>query len=293
MGSDSKKAFGAEGRGELLLFDPNKLVIVTDKKHPLYDERVELPIDEGMVRNIMVYGVVEPIVVRKNGEQDDGTPIVEVVDGRQRVKNAREANRRLEEEGKEAIRVSAVQKRGDNAGLFGVMISANEIRQDDTPMTRARKLGRYLAMGRTEEEAAITFGCSGTTIKNYLLLLDAGEVVQKALEKGQISMVAAKKLAVLPEAERETALAAVIEAGGGQASNDEAEKRRGGRRGRTRERKVKTRAQVIEFRESLSESTSDAAKAAAAVLGWFLGDEEALNGFSVLRKRAENVSDAE
>lgn len=62
-------------------------------EHPLYDERIFLPIDEAMVRNIRAFGVIEAINVRKNG------PNVEVVDGRQRVRHARIASQRNVEEG--------------------------------------------------------------------------------------------------------------------------------------------------------------------------------------------------
>ena len=65
--------------------DPSLLTIVIDPKHPLYDERARAPIDEVMVASIMHYGVGEPVVCRRNGN------LIEVIDGRQRVKNAIEA----------------------------------------------------------------------------------------------------------------------------------------------------------------------------------------------------------
>ena len=104
MGSDSKKLYGAEGRGELLLFDPNTLTIVSDKKHPLYDERATMPVDERLVESIMKSGVLEPVIVRRNGEDEKGRPIVEVVDGRQRVRAAIIANHRIGEQGGERRR---------------------------------------------------------------------------------------------------------------------------------------------------------------------------------------------
>jgi ParB family chromosome partitioning protein len=50
MGS---KLYGAEGRGDVLNFKPEMLSVITDPKHPLYDERIELPVDEAMVLSIM------------------------------------------------------------------------------------------------------------------------------------------------------------------------------------------------------------------------------------------------
>jgi ParB family chromosome partitioning protein len=82
--------------------DPDNLIIIgldTDDgpEHPLYDERVKLPLDESTVLNIMAIGVKEPVLVRKT----DGNP--EVVDGRRRTMHAREANRRLRELGEKTL----------------------------------------------------------------------------------------------------------------------------------------------------------------------------------------------
>jgi hypothetical protein len=52
MAKNSIDAYGASGKTNVLMFEPENLHIVTDKAHPLYDERVNLPIDEGMVLNI-------------------------------------------------------------------------------------------------------------------------------------------------------------------------------------------------------------------------------------------------
>ena len=50
MAKNSIDAYGASGKTNVLTFEPENLHLVTDKTHPLYDERVHLPIDEGMVR---------------------------------------------------------------------------------------------------------------------------------------------------------------------------------------------------------------------------------------------------
>lgn len=116
---DSRAALGADGKKDVLLFDPENLTLVEDGASVLYDERIKLPTSEALVLNIMTYGVIEPIVVRKNPET--GAP--EVVAGRQRVKACREANRRLKASGCEVHRIAAIVKRGDPAALMGVMVS--------------------------------------------------------------------------------------------------------------------------------------------------------------------------
>lgn len=188
-------------------FNPQDLILVNDKNHPLYDPRINLPLDEALVRNISVNGVIEPVVVAKEGDQ------VYVVDGRQRVRAAMEANKRLEREGKEPIKVTCVIRRGNESDLFGVSISANENRQDDTPLGKATKCQRYMNMGRTEEEAAITFGVTPNCVRQWMKVLECSTVVRKAVEEGKIAASAAAQLADLDSDEQESALASAIEDG--------------------------------------------------------------------------------
>jgi ParB family chromosome partitioning protein len=286
--SDEKKAWNAESAGKVLYFDPENLKIVKDEKSALFDERINLALDENHILNVMAVGILEPIIVRKAGDKD-GVPIVEVVDGRQRVRWAIEANKRLKKDGKEPIRVPAVPRKGDDADLFGVMISTNEVRRMDDAMTRAKKIKRYMDMGRTEEDAATAFGKSLATIKNLLTLLDAQPCVQKAVSEGKISIQVAKKLAVIPKEEQAEALADQLKTGGGAAGNEKAEKRRG-KRGKVRGRKVKTRQEMKEMREILAKKkTSETALAGAAVLGWALGDDEAIKPYRALLNAADEV----
>lgn len=279
MGSDAKASYGAVGRGDLLFFEPESLVIVTDKAHALYDERVDpesggfLPLDERLVRSIMARGVLEPIIIRKNGETKKGKPIVEVVDGRQRVRCAIEANKRLKAEHKEAVRVPGVQKRGDDGDLFGVMISTNEIRQQDTPMVRARKLGRYLDLGRTVEDAAVTFGVSVATCKNYLAMLDCAKPVQEAVESGEMPMRVAKELFPLPKGEQATALESMRAEGklNGAAAKETAAEVRGPKRGKPQRIRTMRKLKEIEAMKGKVKS-----KDAIAALEWVLGTRAGL-----------------
>lgn len=40
MAKDSKLVYGASGKTNVLTFEPENLHLVTDKTHPLYDERI-------------------------------------------------------------------------------------------------------------------------------------------------------------------------------------------------------------------------------------------------------------
>ncbi len=164
--------------------------------------------------NIMVHGVLEPVLVRVDGEVK-GKKIVEVVDGRQRVRAAREANRRLRREGKEPVQVSAIRKRGDDGELFGIMASSF-IRQDESPVEQAKKMQRYVAYGKTEEGVAIIFGVSRSTVRQRLALLDAAPEVKRAVEAGKLSSVAAARLTKLPREQQAAELPELLNGEGSQ-----------------------------------------------------------------------------
>lgn len=74
-------------RAPAFSFDPaTELTLITDPKHPLYDARVNLPVERSMVLDVAARGVFQPIGVRRVGEESV------VLFGRQRVKAAIVAN---------------------------------------------------------------------------------------------------------------------------------------------------------------------------------------------------------
>ena len=199
MAKSSKDVYGAASEQKVMLIAPEKLKLITDEKHPLYDKRVHLPVDEGLVVDIMENGIIQNIVIRKNPESGD----IEVCAGRQRTKAAIEANKRLKKAGAELVYVPCVPRRGDEATLFGVSISENELRQADTPMGRAEKMRRLLEMGRSEEQVGKRFGCSAATVKNMIALLGATAAVRNAVESEKVALSTGYTLSKLePEEQR-------------------------------------------------------------------------------------------
>ncbi len=207
-----KQAIPGASRANMFLVDPDTLTVIgLDTKdgpeHPLYDERIHLPIDSALVNSLKARGNKVPIVVRKNGD------VIEVVDGRQRVRCGRAANEELVAEGKTPIRIKAIVERGSDGDMFGVLILSNEIRQSDGPLAKAEKLRRYLDMGYTEDEAAITFGVTKQAVKNWLTLLELDPAVRNAVEAGTISATAASKLGSLSKQEQKESLKKLQESG--------------------------------------------------------------------------------
>lgn len=195
-------------RGSHLMMDPNSVTIVGidtthGPEHPLYDERINLPIDRGMVDSIKLYGVVTPVVGKSDGDK------TLAVDGRRRIIHARIASKELQVEGMPALRIPVVLKRGDDVRLFGTARTANACRVDDSPIVNAKNAQRMLDMGAQLGTIAVTFGVKEDTVKDWLRLLDTTPEIQAQLHTGALAKDAGLALATLPAADQ-TALMSEI-----------------------------------------------------------------------------------
>lgn len=267
---------------------PSDLTVVTDPNDPLYDPRVDLPPDLGLVGAMLHYGWLPGSLVEavKRGEQ------LVVVAGRQRVRAAALANAILDGD-KEALatpglapelverfagkgtkddRLRAlvtVEREGKDeaasARLLGHAIMENALRRQDDPLTEARKIQQYLDRGRTETEAAVVFGCSVSSIKKKLTLLGVAPRVREALETGAITASDAIRagLGNKPVEEQERILATIP-----QRSVDPEKSGADGRRkpeGRSKDRKP-NRAKILSLIEHLGPGHN-----AAVAVSWALG----------------------
>lgn len=259
MAKNSVDAYGATGKTNLLTFDPDALHLVTDEAHALYDPRVHLPLREPMVRNIMTYGVRQPISIVKDPE----TGLVCVVAGRQRVKHAREANRRLRERGEEPIMVPAWAQRDAVDALADVSVLENEQREADTPMGRADKMRRLMGRGRTEDQLANIFGCTVATVRSTLAMLDCTADVRNAIEAGKITVTHAAKLAKMAPAEQRAKVAELVAAGDGLKGHAKARQQRA---------VIDPGAPKMRTRKAIAAERDAATGERRAVLSWVLGE---------------------
>lgn len=191
--------------------DPQELIVVghdTDDgpEHPLYDERVKLPLDEAMVLDIMDQGVLQPVLSRKDGDR------ALVVAGRRRVLHAREANQRLVAKGREPVLVPVMSPlRGTDADMLGVMISENEIRRDDEYRVKAEKARRLVVhYNQSESWVARRFGVSEAAVRQWLAFFDLSPRVQQAVADSAISASAAVKLASLSRGAQDAQLGQLL-----------------------------------------------------------------------------------
>jgi ParB family chromosome partitioning protein len=213
-------------RNEIEYVEPDRITIIgldtdhTEGSHPLYDERIHLELDEALVKNIMVYGIQHPVLVRREGGE------MYAVDGRQRVRAAREVAKRQDEAGAFALKVPVIEAKGEDRRMVGLMISLNEQRKATEILDRAEKAVRLLDHGANLEELSIAFGRSIPTIRGWIRLSKASPLVHKALKEGLISSSAAVELAKFETREEQEAELAKLTAAGERVSEAKAKKAR-------------------------------------------------------------------
>jgi ParB family chromosome partitioning protein len=196
-----------------LMAYPEDLVIPDQPGHVLTQpERNALPTNENTIASILAVGVIQPVIVRRDKEDR-----LVVEDGRQRVKNAREANRQLEEKGLPRRKVPYVLSYASEAEAVTRGIVTNHHRFKDLPSQVVRDVAAYMALGHSADEAMMAFNLkSKAHVSSSLLLADAAGEVLAALDNGVIRLSAAVRIARMPREEQ----AAVLEAAGGGEEDD-------------------------------------------------------------------------
>jgi len=195
-------------RADMFAIDPELVTMPTSG--PLFDERTAWPVNENLVANIRFRGQLVPIIVRKNGTT------VEVIAGRQRLKAILEINRQAKERGEMPMKIKCTLEKGTDAENYGIMISENEIRRDDDPMTKAAKAKRLLQYGMTAQQIAVTFGVKVRAVDEWLSLTDVAPEVQAAIHAGEIAAGVGVALASLPRDQQAPKLAELQASGQGK-----------------------------------------------------------------------------
>lgn len=189
---------------DVLSIPPEALVIITDPNHPSYDERVHLPSPGWLVESIDEDGVLQPIKIAAK----DGQYIV--LDGRQRVKAARIVNELRRARGEAPIKILCHPTRADDRAQTRIMVKMNEQRQDDDPLTRARKMNRLAVQGYSTDEIASHFAKSVAFVAQHLALLDCTPEIQKAVMLGEMPVTAAVRLGTLNHDQQKEAVASLL-----------------------------------------------------------------------------------
>ena len=150
-------------------------------------------------------------------------------------------------------------------------ISENEIREDDTPMGRAKKMQQLMAFGHGEASLSVIFGCSAQTVRNNLALLECCADVRKAVDNGKINVSHARALSKLEPADQKDKLALLVEAGEGVKGHEKTKKQREALVGSSDKPKVRSRKEI----QAAIGATNPADEFASwrDALRWALGEE--------------------
>lgn len=161
------------------------------------DDKPRFKTDPAMVASIVTHGVIEPITVRSIEGK------LYVVKGRRRVLHAREAEKR----GNKKVPVPYIlEEGGDTVDAKVADIISNGFRAGHSEMAQARKARHMLDVGEDAGKVAAALGVSKSTLANRLKLLDLSKKVQKAVDEGRVSVMAALELHGLDADKQEEAL---------------------------------------------------------------------------------------
>lgn len=240
-------------------------------EHILFDRRVKHLVKVELAKAIDSQGVLNPVIVRKNGD------VAEIIAGRNRVKAARLANTWRQERGDEPLLVPVIIRRcRTDADLLEILISENELRDEDDAMNRATKAQKLLDLGRTLEEVGRCFGVEAQTISRWLKLLDCDTSVQAAVESGEIKASVAIELARLTREEQADALKELRAAGNLTAaaakSTAKTRKDKGGSQGRSGVKTTHVRPSRVVLRRVAKDGAESLTAEQVALIKWAAGD---------------------
>ena len=183
------------GRGFYEIFDDNNIfdskkgaaemirISSIDPRHDQPRKTFEREALESLADSIAAYGVLQPIIVRKNIDIE-GT--YEIIAGERRWRAAKMAG--LSE-------IPAVIFDGDDLKAAQVAMIENVQREDLNPVEEALGYGALIdRFGLTQEQLAKQVGKSRATITNMLRLLDLPEEVLELLRSGELQTGHARAL---------------------------------------------------------------------------------------------------
>jgi len=172
---------------EVSRIDPNPY----QPRHSFHPERLKELAD-----SIHAHGVVQPIVVRAQGER------YVLIAGERRWRAAAMAG---------FGKVAAIVRDVPDAQVLELTLIENIQREDLNPIETAEAFARLADdAGLTHEQIAERTGKDRVTVTNYLRLLKLPEDVRKRLEKGDLTMGHARALLALPNEAAQKVLATRI-----------------------------------------------------------------------------------
>ncbi len=218
-------------RSDTFLMRPEDLTIIADPANPFYDPRSELPLDsphmQWLIESIAEAGRnYSPISVRKNGKHPNGKNVIEVIDGRQRLKAIREINRRYAEAGREPLLIEAKYMTAvEEKDFIGKMVTLNEARLETPPSMLAMQIDRFIENKGTYKEAERRFFKPEAKLRQLQAIARLCDDVKKAVDDGAVSLSAAQQFVDMSVQQQRVTLKQIVESGEKVTAKSVAEKR--------------------------------------------------------------------
>lgn len=194
LGRGLNALLGEAGHGENGTTAPTSRLALTKIRQNPYQPRKRFDDDElaALRESIRTHGVLQPLVVRANGDD------FQLIAGERRLRAAQAA-------GLAEVPVHVVTF--DDQQVFEAALVENIQRSDLNPIEKAQGFKDYLdKFSLTQEQLGAKLGLDRTTISNLVGLLNLPAEVQDAVRFGQLSLGHAKVLKGVPEPERQIAL---------------------------------------------------------------------------------------
>lgn len=152
-----------------------------------------------LVSSIKLYGVIQPLVVRKTMEG------YEIVAGERRWRAAKEAG---------LTAVPAVVRSYSDAEMMEIALIENLQRHDLNPIEEAMGFQRLMGdFGLTQEEVARKMGRSRSAVANTLRLLQLSTVTQQYVSRGTLTPGQVRPILALNSEQQEVLVNEIIEQG--------------------------------------------------------------------------------
>ena len=163
---------------------------------------------EELAASIKEFGIVQPLVVRKQGKG------YELVAGERRLRAAKLVGLK---------KVPVIIKDYSEAEMMEIALIENIQRHDLNPIEEAQGLQRLMTEFKlTQEQVANKVGRSRAAVANILRLLNLAPEIQEYLIQGTLNMGQAKQLVSLPQVEQQLEVAqAIIEHGWSSRTTEE------------------------------------------------------------------------
>lgn len=152
-----------------------------------------------LVSSIKLYGVIQPLVVRKTLEG------YEIVAGERRWRAAREAG---------LAAVPAVVRSYSDAEMMEIALIENLQRHDLNPIEEAMGFQRLMSdFGLTQEEVAKKMGRSRSAVANTLRLLQLSTVTQQYVSRGTLTAGQVRPILALNSEQQEILVNEIVDQG--------------------------------------------------------------------------------